>query len=81
LTEYERRALLAEYGLVEDQWGSLTLATLQGLQESSRRALRLRREGNEEASRVLRLPPDDPLRLRFLEAVQIEAFHIALQQS
>jgi hypothetical protein len=73
----ERQALLAEHGLVEDRWGSLALGSLRGLQQGSRRALRLREQGHEEAARMLRLPTDDPLRLRFLEALQIEAFSVA----
>lgn len=78
MTPEERQALLDEHGLIEDERGFGL--TLRGIQQASRRALRLRERGHGEATQMLRLLPHDPLRLGFLLALQSEAFFIDLSK-
>jgi hypothetical protein len=79
MTHGERHALLTEYGLTED--GDGFGLTLRGLQRGLRRAYELREQGNAECAEILALNAADERRAKLALAIQIEAFHNALQQS
>ncbi|MFE9865895.1 hypothetical protein ACFYPZ_24675 [Streptomyces sp. NPDC005506] len=68
----ERQEALEEHGLTETQDGFVL--SLRGFQKAAQRAWALRDEGDEEASRMLALDPDDPLRWEYSRCLQIEAF-------
>jgi hypothetical protein len=70
---------LARHGLTETQDGFAL--TAQGFQRASRRALDLRKQGDPEATRILALPSDDPLRWEYARCIQIDAFTIEVHQS
>lgn len=78
MTPEERRALLAEYGLTEDQHGFGLV--LRGLQRGLRRAYELRGQGNAECAEILALDAADERRAQLALALQIEALHNPLQQ-
>ncbi|MGR6973223.1 hypothetical protein ACU639_27155 [Streptomyces cynarae] len=67
-----RQEALSRHGLVETEDGfELTLA---GFQRASKRAAGLRKEGDPEATQMLSLSPDDPLRWEYCRCIAIEAF-------
>ncbi|MET8185701.1 hypothetical protein ABZV15_07875 [Streptomyces sp. NPDC005246] len=68
----ERQEALERHGLTETQDGFVL--SLRGFQRAARRALELRKQGDQEAVRMLALPPDDPLRWEYALCIQIEAF-------
>jgi hypothetical protein len=74
----ERRTLLAEHGLTEDENGFGLV--LRGLQRGLRRAYSLREQGDAECAQILALDAGDERRARLALNIQIEAFHKALQQ-
>ncbi|MFF9210456.1 MULTISPECIES: hypothetical protein [unclassified Streptomyces] len=75
----ERQGTLSHHGLVETPDGfALTLA---GFQKASQRALDLRRQGDQEAIRMLALPSDDPLRWEYCRCLQIDSFTAEAHQA
>ncbi|MFJ3359553.1 hypothetical protein [Streptomyces anthocyanicus] len=74
-----RQEALTRYGLTEIEDGFEM--TLVGFQQASRRALELRGQGDPEATRMLSLSPEDPLRWEYCRCIQIDAFTGDARQS
>ncbi|MEU6651307.1 hypothetical protein ACWDA7_13925 [Streptomyces sp. NPDC001156] len=75
----ERQEVLERHGLKETQDG-FELA-MRGFQKASKRALELRKQGDAEATRILALSPEDPLRWEYARCIQIDSFAAEVHRS
>ncbi|OKI67550.1 hypothetical protein AMK15_06120 [Streptomyces sp. MJM1172] len=72
MTPESRQEALERHGLAETNEGFTV--TLKGFQKGVQRALTLRAHGDEEAARMLALPPTHPTRWEYARCLQIDAF-------
>ncbi|MFD7858536.1 hypothetical protein ACFV6B_30290 [Streptomyces microflavus] len=79
MTQARREAALLRHGLTETQ-GGFTV-TLEGFQKAAERALGLRAQGNQEATRMLALGTTDPVRWEYARCLQIDAFSTEAYES